>query len=603
MFIRFFLFNLFFISVLFSAPSGVFYFDELPSNHYPDFIDDANGGNDGFAMATLSTGNSNGKICSALDFSENTKYDYAKIGKNTLDGANDFTVSMWLKGTSSSGRALLSGARAGQDNAILIWFPNDTSVHITIDNVSSTNTNIPSIADNIWHHFVMKRSGSNICTYLDGVLRGCETVSINVLGIDSLIIGQDQDNVGGSFQVSQDWEGIIDEVVIFKNALSDAEVISIYNNQNNGKTWDGQNRSCQTQEAIDNGYSDWHFDEIEYDGTTDEVIDSYGSNHGTGSDVISFELGKICTALDLTSSTNNPFDYITLDASSLNNIGDFTISVWHQGSPGDNSKSLLSGAGSNSKNELIFWMSNQSKFAGYLNGTPRYVTLSSSINNDTWEHLVWRREGINNCFFRDGALVNCVNNYKTRKLLISHLILGQEQDAFGGGFDANQDWEGKLDELIIFRHALSDTEINDIYTNQDNGNNWDGSPRVCPSAVMSITKTSCVINDPVSGTSNPKSIPGATIRYALQVQNIGVRDANNVLVSDTIESKFDSSTIRNIQIQNGNCDCLNMTSASNNGANGSNNGVNPIVLDFGTVSAGTVAIPTKKCGYFEVDLQ
>jgi len=115
---------------------------------------------------------------------------------------------------------------------------------------------------------------------------------------------------------------------------------------------------------------------------------------------------------------------------------------------------------------------------------------------------------------------------------------------------------------------------------------------------LSVNKSSCVINDPVNGTSNPKRIPGATIRYAFLVTNTGTTNGQNVFVNDNINSNFDISTIQNLQIQNGTCNCLGVASASNNGPSGTANGVNPIILDFSTVNAGAT-----ECGYFEVDIK
>jgi len=122
-------------------------------------------------------------------------------------------------------------------------------------------------------------------------------------------------------------------------------------------------------------------------------------------------------------------------------------------------------------------------------------------------------------------------------------------------------------------------------------------------ANLSLTKSSCVITDPINGTTNPKRISGATIRYALEVQNSGAANADNVILTDTVESIFDSNTIKNLQINAGSCDCVGVASASNNGANGSANGISPVKLDFGTV-AGTPdpATPVVECGYFEVDV-
>lgn len=120
---------------------------------------------------------------------------------------------------------------------------------------------------------------------------------------------------------------------------------------------------------------------------------------------------------------------------------------------------------------------------------------------------------------------------------------------------------------------------------------------------VQIIKSSCVISDTVNNNTNPKRIPGATIRYAFEVSNTGARKARNVIVDDNLNSNFDYSTIQNLQIQSSTCDCLGVTSASNNGANGTANGENPVKLDFGTVASGSTGTPTIECGYFEVDIK
>lgn len=130
-----------------------------------------------------------------------------------------------------------------------------------------------------------------------------------------------------------------------------------------------------------------------------------------------------------------------------------------------------------------------------------------------------------------------------------------------------------------------------------------GTQEVAPTANLSVNKESCVLSDSVNGTTNPKRLPGATIRYALEVSNTGGLAADDVVVTDTLVDEFDVSSIKNLQIQNGACDCLNASSNSNNGPNGTSDGENPVKLDFGTVLSGSSSNPTVECGYFEADLK
>ncbi len=54
--------------------------------------------------------------------------------------------------------------------------------------------------------------------------------------------------------------------------------------------------------------------------------------------------------------------------------------------------------------------------------------------------------------------------------------------------------------------------------------------------IFSVTKSSIVISDPVSGVTNPMAIPGATVRYTIRIQNDATAsgDASSVIASDPI---------------------------------------------------------------------
>lgn len=53
------------------------------------------------------------------------------------------------------------------------------------------------------------------------------------------------------------------------------------------------------------------------------------------------------------------------------------------------------------------------------------------------------------------------------------------------------------------------------------------------SAELTVTKTQAVVEDPINGITDPKAIPGATIRYTILVANTGGVDATSVELVDT----------------------------------------------------------------------
>lgn len=189
-----------------------------------------------------------GKVCNAADLSANSTTDYVSMNNNTLNGLTNFTISFWVNTTNTGNQAALSGANGGSSNEVLAWFPNNTTFRPFVKNAGLSNITIPNIADGNWHHIAWVRNGTNNCVAVDGAAAGCSatagsTAALNI-SAGGLIIGQEQDSVGGSFDISQEWEGLIDEVMIFQRAFSLAEVTAVYNNQNAGNNWDGSARTC-----------------------------------------------------------------------------------------------------------------------------------------------------------------------------------------------------------------------------------------------------------------------------------------------------------------------------------------------------------------------
>lgn len=55
---------------------------------------------------------------------------------------------------------------------------------------------------------------------------------------------------------------------------------------------------------------------------------------------------------------------------------------------------------------------------------------------------------------------------------------------------------------------------------------------------LTLAKSSAIISDPINLGSNPKAIPGATIRYTLVVSNPGATDSTSVVISDIIPAEM-----------------------------------------------------------------
>ncbi len=122
-------------------------------------------------------------------------------------------------------------------------------------------------------------------------------------------------------------------------------------------------------------------------------------------------------------------------------------------------------------------------------------------------------------------------------------------------------------------------------------------------ATVTVSKNSVVLSDLVNGTTNPKRIPGATVRYCYIVANAaGGADASGAIVSDTLDASVLSFNGAQVAMYTGSgtCDCATMTDiTTTNGANGQDPDAQGVLkVDFDTVAGGET-----KCGYITATIK
>ena len=436
-----------------------------------------------------------GKVCNAADFSANSTADYISMDNNALDGMTDVTLSFWVNTSNTGSQAALSAANAGSNNEFLAWFPNNTTFQPFVKNAGLGGIAIPDIADSNWHHIVWTRSGATNCVSVDGVLSGCVGGgSVLPLSISAggLIVGQEQDSVGGSFDINQDWEGQLDEIIIFQRVLTGTEITTLFNNQDAGNNWNGTARVCPPPPPTI--LTDWHMDETAWVGAVDEVEDSGGNNnHGTSFGGISTVPGKVCNAGDF--SANSTTDYASMNNNALDGLTDLTLSFWVNTTNTGN-QAAVSAANGSSGNEFLAWFPNNTSFQPFVKNSGLAAITIPDVADGNWHHIAWTRKGSANCISVDGVQSGCRTG-STAALNISAggLIIGQEQDSVGGSFSVDQDWEGEIDEVIIFQRGFSIAEVTTLYNNQNAGKNWDGTGRICPGGALTMETGEITLND------------------------------------------------------------------------------------------------------------
>lgn len=188
--------------------------------------DESGNGNHGIVNGPTLTQDRLGSINRAYNFDGNA--DTIDLPNSILNGLTNISTSIWVS-TLKNDTAFLNGAPLGGEDEYNIGYDYGLKVRIK---EQKFNTGI-KINDNLWHHIVVLRDGSSgmVQIYLDGEFVGSHILPAGELSIGQggLILGRDQDCLGGCFEISQDFSGKMDDIRIYNRLLSEQEVLEIFN--------------------------------------------------------------------------------------------------------------------------------------------------------------------------------------------------------------------------------------------------------------------------------------------------------------------------------------------------------------------------------------
>jgi len=166
-------------------------------------------------------------------------------------GTNDFTVDYWMR--TSVGYTLTEESVIAKRNICDhgIWWEirigapligkGRVFMVLADDNISLGNTQTAvspgRIDDNLYHHVVFTRDGTILRLFIDGILVNFSvgTGIPNLVNTTDLVLGQ---NICQKSDGTEPYSGEIDELCFYKRALSQAEIVGIYNAGSIGKYGD-----------------------------------------------------------------------------------------------------------------------------------------------------------------------------------------------------------------------------------------------------------------------------------------------------------------------------------------------------------------------------
>lgn len=139
--------------------------------------------------------------------------------------------------------------------------------------------------------------------------------------------------------------------------------------------------------------------------------------------------------------------------------GDITYSCWFRSNFANANQTpfTYSVAGNN---EMLLFTASNTQIQPHPLGVA--VTVNTSIMTHSWVNFAWTRQLSTgqNLFYRDGFNIGSYTASAGVAIGANgYLIIGQESDAAGGGFDANQNLDGDFAILKIYNRVLSPSEI------------------------------------------------------------------------------------------------------------------------------------------------
>ncbi|KXJ07612.1 Neuronal pentraxin-2 [Exaiptasia diaphana] len=249
----------------------------------------------------------------------------------------------------------------------------------------------------------------------------------------ALIIGQDQDKVGGGFQVKDSYAGKLTGINIWKRVLGPSQISAM-------------SKSCEnTIDSYGNllTFFDVLFNGIRYGQA--EIVNISTCNRSPEISAIKF-------------SGNTVADYIKV-IRTLPQMTSLTACVWMNNAHG----SVLSYAVTYRPNEILIGDTDaQSRTLNLWIGEKEFNT-GVFVYDRQWHHIcvTWENSDGQIIVYNDGHQLAKRSNFNKGHTIESGgtLIIGQDQDTFGGGFQLKDSYAGELTGVNMWNRVLGPSQI------------------------------------------------------------------------------------------------------------------------------------------------
>lgn len=453
-----------------AQPLGYWKFDE---NSGTSTTEDSSGNNkQGTLNGTMtSTDWVPGKYGSALTFDGID--DYVTVADDAIySGFNTLSFSGWFKADTTASSKGNNMQIFQKSHSVSPWQSFQTYVDSSTnrlagqvyDTAGTSNLYVESattIAADTWYHYVFIYNNGSFDLYLNGRLEDTTTGSMTGNIFDSNSTLRIGSNTG-----SNDFSGVIDEIKIWNVALSPAQVAYEYNRGKPMAHW----RLDECSGTVINDASGNSLTGTLTIGATGTNTSAGSCSSGTGTEAWNNgTTGKLNFSIDLDGTD----DYIQVSDNDKLDFGDnedLTITGWFYRDSATTDDVIVAkrnGIAAGDTGYMVYLDdANDSLILEISDGTDEYqLESATSFTSPGWHHfaVVWDQDSAANSEIylngqadnatdtgtigNVGALTNALN-----------LRIGSESDG------ANY-FDGQLDDIRIYRYALSPTQVKQVMQN------------------------------------------------------------------------------------------------------------------------------------------
>lgn len=308
-------------------------------------------------------------------------------------------------------------------------------------------TTAPILFDN-WSHVAARWDGANLRIFVNGIQPG------QVTGASMYNQSEPHEFVVGAVHTgtsNQFFDGRIDELSAYSRALSDAEIQAIALAGSLGKCKD-----CQPLPADALAY--WTMDDVCPTGPTAFTQDRLGS-----SSLRWINVNQISGVRDQAMEFDGSGDWLYAGQRVLDTDGPFTVEAWiRTDQANDGIRTIVSESGTIgipgqfALRVLTTDAVQMFRTTGGGNAV-QIAQTSAAVPVGTWTHVVGLWDGIEMRIYLNGELEST--------MLANNLWNGDTGlvTRIGSMEDGSQSFDGRIDEVVLYRRALSDSEVEDAY--------------------------------------------------------------------------------------------------------------------------------------------